>query len=507
MLMPVPEKIERLEGEFVRPRTVRLNPHSAEAEPTAQTLAKDLYDICGIAIDQSADFEISIRADNDDIRPEGYKLELSPSCATLTSPHAAGQYYAAQTLLQIFALSKGPIPCVLIEDAPYYKTRSVMLDLGRTPFTPELIRRVIRIMGRLKLNSLHLHLFDDHLNSVRFENLPLGHENPRALPIQEYADIIRYAREHHISVVPEFECWGHAGSILYHYPKLYGAPGMWEGFSFGIGEELYTLLERMFEEFVPIVEDESVFHVGLDEANWALLPSVKPEDAEKYSPTLHVLRLHQILQRVARKHGKKITMRLWADHGGRPLPPELVGNVIIEPWMYFEGREADIREKISRYSRTGTPFMMGGGMSSVHFDGHYGATRIWCQEARGAGNVEGINICAWETNDIARKLIGIYGGSNYAWNPNQPGPGENDGHSEWHRGQMTKKMRQWQVAFRDADPNALDFDRGPEVYDGHYTWPPLAGVPVAPTALLVDPRTVDAFHESEAKPTAGGDVP
>lgn len=502
MLIPVPQRTERLDGELSRPRTIRIAPQSAETEVIAQLLARDLYETCGITVDKNALFaiylELSENREGEFLGEEAYRIELQDGEVKVRGGGAPGLFYATQTLLQIFALSKGPIPCVRIEDWPRYRTRSVMLDLGRTPFSSELIRRVIRIMARLKLNSLHLHLFDDHLNSVRFETLPLGHENPRALPIQEYASIIHYAREHHVSVVPEFECWGHAGSILYHYPKLYGAPGMWEGFSFGIGEELYELLERMFDEFIPIVEEESVFHVGLDEANWALLPSVKPEDTDKYSPTLHVMRLHQIVQRIARKHSKKLTMRLWADHGGRPLPSQLVDSVIIEPWMYFEGREADIRDKIAKYSGDGkTRFMMGGGMSSVHFDGHYGATRVWCQEGRESPNVEGINICVWETNDIAGKLIGIYGGSNYAWNPDQPGPGENDSHSEWHRGQMTKKMRQWQTAFRDADPNALDFDRGPEVYDGHYVWPPLAGVPVAATALLVDPRTVDAFHESE----------
>jgi len=347
-------------------------------------------------------------------------------------------------------------------------------------------------MCRLKLNSLHLHLFDDQLNAVRFKDLPLGRENPMALSIEEYGEIIEYARRHHISVVPEFECWGHAGSIVYHYPKLCGGPGMWGGFSFCIGEELYELLEKMFDEFMPILETESVFHVGLDEAIWALLPSVVPEDADKYTPSTHVARLYETLGRVAQRHGKRITMRLWADHGGRPIPEELIGKVIVEPWCYFEGREHDIEEKVARFSGKGKPrFMMGGGMSQLHFGGHYGATRIWCREGKDSPNVEGINICVWETNDISGKMIGLYGGAEYAWSPESPGPRPEDPHGEWQRGKLQINMRKWQAKFPDANPHAIDLDRGPEAFHGKYCWPPFAGLPVAPTALLIGPGNAE----------------
>jgi len=426
-------------------------------------------------------------------------LDVDESSAKLTGQDTAGLHWVCQTLLQLFALSKKDfIPCVKITDWPHYKTRSVMLDMGRAPYSKALIKRVIRIMHRLKLNSLHLHLFDDYLNAVRFKTLPLGSENPFALDISDYADIIRYARSYGISVVPEFECWGHAGSILFHYPHLYGAPGMWEGFSFGIGEELYDLLTKMFDEFVPVLEDECVFHVGLDEANWATLPSVTEADKDRYSPSEHVRRLHEILTAAGDKHGKKITMRLWADHGGRPIPEELKDKVIVEPWMYFEGRASAIKEKVANYSGEGkTPFMMGGGMSQLHWTGHFGATRVWCKEAMDSPNCEGINICVWESNNVGGKMLGIFGGADCAWSPDKPDPKPEDAHSEWSNGKLIELMRRWQGKFPDADPAGLDADRGPEVQDGKYCWPPFAGVPVTRSCMLIDPRTVDSFHEDQ----------
>lgn len=501
ILVPAPKEIKELGATIEMPRCVWIISNEG-CDSAAMSLASDLRAVCGARIEESAEYTISLEIRHQAMPAEGYRLEVGESVAYISAEDAAGLWWGCQTLVQLCAMSSGRIPCVRIKDWPHYRTRSVMLDMGRAPYSAALIKRVIRIMSRLKLNSLHLHLFDDHLNAIRFKSLPLGSENPFALSIEDYAEIIRYARERNISVVPEFECWGHAGSILYHYPNLYGAPGMWEGFSFGIGEELYDLLARMFDEFVPILEDECVFHVGLDEANWATLPSVSEADKDRYTPTEHVRKLHEILSSIGEKHGKTIRMRLWADHGGRPIPEELKDKVIVEPWMYFEGRAEAIRQKVAAYSGEGkTPFMMGGGMSQLHYQGHCGATRIWCKEAMNSPNCEGINICVWESNNVPGKMIGIFGGADSAWSPDKPDPKPEDLHSEWSGGKLVQLMRRWQSIFADADPAALEQDRGPEVQSGKYCWPPFAGVPVAPTCTLVDPRTVDAFHEDQHQAT------
>jgi hypothetical protein len=97
-------------------------------------------------------------------------------------------------------------------------------------------------------------------------------------------------------------------------------------------------------------------------------------------------------------------------------------------------------------------------------------------------------------------MIGIFGGADSAWSPDKEDPKPEDLHSEWSGGRYMQLMRRWQSVFPDADPAALEQDRGPEVQSGKYCWPPVAGVPVAPTCKLVDPRTVDEFHEDQQKP-------
>ncbi|MDD4890753.1 MAG: family 20 glycosylhydrolase, partial [Phycisphaerae bacterium] len=430
----------------------------------------------------------------------GYRRRLSPEGVDMVGADAAGLFYATQTLLQVLALRPKPagriadIEALEITDWPHYRVRELMLDVGRAPFSVPLLRRAVRIMARLKLNTLHLHLHDDPLNGLRYDKLPLGSENPTAMTIDDLRCLVAYARQWHVEIIPELEAWGHAGSIVYHYPNLIGGPGMWGGFSFAIGEELYDLLEKMLDEVVPVLEPNCTVHLGLDEANWYTLPSVPADRKNDYSPERHVARLHEILQRVGKRHNRKPRLRIWADHGGRPVPADIAPDVIVEPWMYTECREANIREKVAKYGGAGKPpFMMGGGMSSMHLSGTFGATALWCQAAMDMPNCEGIDICMWENNNLAGQLMGVFGGADYAWTPLTPAIGEKDNlFRERIQGDVLIRMKKWQSAFPDADDGAIRLDTGPEVHAGRYIEGPLAGHPVAPTAAMKEPPPIDA---------------
>ena len=457
----------------------------------ADRLAKDLVEICGVDARVGGDgMPVRVKIQHGIAKPEGYSLKIARDSMTLTAADEAGLFYAAQTLVQILAFSPDALELLQIRDWPHYRTREVMLDMGRAPYSMKLLRRVIRIMARLKLNGLHLHLYDDHLNSLRFKKLPLGKENPRAISIDDLAEIVSFARRHHIAVVPELEAWGHAGAILYHYPELYGASAANEGYSFGIGESLYDLLEKMFDEVIPVLEPECAVHVGLDEARWALLPSVPPERESHYSPKMHVVRLHEILQKLGRKHGRSIRMRLWSSHGGWFVLEPIRDKVTLEPWQYYGSHADDIRIKLLRYGGAGKPaFVMGAGMSGQHPQGAYTATRLWCQGAMHCPNVEGVNICIWETNNVADQLVGVYAGADYAWTPRTPETLEQDPLGEKLRGRILHGMKQWQTAFPEARSDRIRADMGAEVHRGFYVTGPLAGKPVAPTCTLPDPRT------------------
>jgi hypothetical protein len=123
----------------------------------------------------------------------------------------------------------------------------------------------------------------------------------------------------------------------------------------------------------------------------------------------------------------------------------------------------------------------------VAYNGNYEATRIWCQEGIKYPNVVGVTLCMWESNDLARRLITLYGGAGFAWNPETPARQE-DPLGERLRQRLDREMINWQLIFPDATPNAINADRGPEVKTGRYVWPPLAGKPVAPTMDFAAPK-------------------
>ena len=505
-LVPYPQKLVYRGEKVPFPRDISVqglegrNPGEARTMETLQALFRLMPDV-------KADFgggfpyKITFEKDARITQPEGYALTSDATGVTVRFGTEAGEFYGAQTAYQLLAYAyhgtqfllfdqrpaevQRCLPVLSIEDAPAYAIRSSMADLGRAPFSPALLKRLIRIMGQLKLNTLHLRLYDDELCGFRFAHLPLGQENPHALAADDLVEIVRYARTYHIAVIPELESWGHVQSIIYHYPQLRGGPGMTGGSSFGIGEPTYALLEKIYEEIIACLDDTAAVHVGLDEAVWAALPGTENQGG---SPAALVGRIHQILMRVAARQHKQITMHLWADHGGRPLPKELEGKVVIEPWAYVETNGPDIINKLKQYGGAGkTPLMMGAGNGWGQVHGDYEATRIWCIEGRKYPNVLGVTLCLWGSNDLAGRLVTLYGGAGFAWNPNQPQRAPNDPCGELLRARIDADMRNWQVIFSDADPGAIDADRGPEAGLGRYLWPPRARQAVAPTVDFVPP--------------------
>jgi hypothetical protein len=480
--------------------------HGLDAtDPALRTTIGTLKSLFATLPDVTADFggvwPYAIRFVVDDAvsHPEGYTLVSDAGGMTVRAGAPAGLFYGAQTVHQLLAhayhggrflrfgdglspraaAARRAIPVLRIEDEPQFAVRSFMADLGRAPYSMPLLKRLVRIMAHLKLNTLHLHLLDDELCGFRFERLPLGRETPFALDATSLRELVVYARSHHVSVLPEIESWGHVNSIVYHYPHLRGAAGQYGGSSFGIGEKTYALLEQIYEEIVPCLEQTAAVHLGLDEAIWAVLPG---EENNGHTPENMVGRLHDILMEVGKRHGRRLTMHVWADHGGRPLPEALRDRIVVQPWGYHEASTPAIIEQVRKYGGEGKPpVMLGGGASWIRCHGDYEATRVWSIEGSKHSNVLGVTLCLWGTNDLAGRLITLHAGADFVWSPTTPEKAETPFATEALRNQLDQRMRQWQVLFPDADPAAINADRGPEVELGRYVWPPRAREAVAPT--------------------------
>lgn len=287
-LCPTPQKVDLADQQIARPRHLRLDiqARSDAATRDAARLAEDLLDIAGVEAGPGvAGPPLTLRIDAAGLRPQGYRLVVAADGIELVGADEPGLFYGGQTLLQHLAAADahGRVAACRIEDWPHYRVRELMLDLGRAPHAMRLLKRAVRIMARLKLNSLHLHLNDDQLNGLRYDRLPIGSENRWAIGIDDLRQLVAYARRWHVQVVPEIEAWGHAGSVCYHYPHLVGGPGMWGGFSFAIGEELYDVMEQMLDEVMPVLEPDCFIHWGLDEAIWALSKSVPAARRGEYT--------------------------------------------------------------------------------------------------------------------------------------------------------------------------------------------------------------------------------
>ena len=252
------------------------------------------------------------------IAPEGYRLEVNPTgIVTITSSDAAGAFYARQTLEQMREGTN--YPCAVVTDAPQYRWRGFLLDEGRHFFGKETVKRVLDLMAYHKLNVFHWHLTEDQgwridvpgmpelvkYGSVRPESPSHGatlkkladyqyrSESLNGIPYGPYfysesdlREIVAYAKERHIKVVPEIDMPGHALAILAAYPKLACFPENiktrmawpdWGIFAdvLCVGNDdtlgfLYRVLDYVCDVF-----PSDVIHIGGDECpfvNWAKCP-------------------------------------------------------------------------------------------------------------------------------------------------------------------------------------------------------------------------------------------
>lgn len=529
LLTPVPQRWKKTFGTFAFGAQVSVLLRGDEPARDAflwNLLRDDLARLLQRPIDRtdSADSaQISLLVDGGDLPAEGYTLVVEPKGIRVRARDGRGLFHGIQTLLQLVAMQhrRAVVPLGEIVDWPQYPNRWLMCDMGRATWTFDLLKRVVRIAARLKYNGVHLHLHDNELNSVRYDGLPLGSENPWALPVSKFAELIAYAKDYQIQIIPELESWGHVGSLLQHYPHLYGATrphGI--GHTFGVGPETFALLEKIFDPWAAILPDGSVFHVGAEEANWRLLPGADP--AKYNRGTLYRI-LHELAQARAKAHGKKFQTMIWHDWKMKDIetfmPPDLRDEVIAGPWHYHSTEKilAQLPRFFVRphkmYTKDGTlrsRFICGAGGSATHEFGAFKATLTWAVEARTYPNCLGVDVMFWGTNDVNRQLPTIYFGSHCIWNPlgarDLLPP---DQYPEDAYGTIATEMKHWQALFPDADPEAINSDRGEEVFMGTWRWGEKHGQPVLPLwmpeKLLLGDQPDPATPKSAAVRTTPSD--
>ena len=263
----------------------------ADRERLTQLLSSRLP---GVEIRQSrSNNQIELRLIPDStIIPEAYKIKVDKKHVVVTASAAAGLFYGVQTLAQIIDENGGEIAQLTITDAPRFPYRGVMIDVSRNFRDKDFIKKQIDAMARLKLNRLHLHLTDGAGWRMEIDKYPRltefaawrkgetwkqwdGHYCERTdsgahggyYTKDDLREIVDYASDRFITVIPEIEMPAHSEEVLAAYPELSCSGTQYGHSDFCIGnEKTFEFLQDVLDEVMEVFPSEYI-HIGGDEAS------------------------------------------------------------------------------------------------------------------------------------------------------------------------------------------------------------------------------------------------
>lgn len=319
---------------------------SPETQKAAQTLEKALKN-GGLDTSRKTSVKDALRLTlAPELGKEGYELEITPDGINLSVGSPAGAFCAAQTLLQSLSLlpeGKTALPSLKIKDAPRFKWRGLMIDSGRNPRTLEELKKIVNLMSFYKFNTLHWHLTDDQgwrieikkypklteIGSIRAGTPTLGNRNKcDDKPFgffhtqKEIKELVDYARERNITIVPEIEVPGHACAAIAAYPE-YGNKDIknyqpavstqWGvlPYLFSPTEETFQFLDDVMTEVAALFPDSPYIHVGGDEApkgQWQQSATAQKIMKENGLKNEHELQSYFIrrVEKIVNSKGKKL---------------------------------------------------------------------------------------------------------------------------------------------------------------------------------------------------------
>lgn len=227
---------------------------------------------------------------------EGYLLTVGRTGISVEARTQAGLFYGMQTLVQLIAVNGKNLPRLEITDFPRFPYRGLHLDVGRHMFPPEFIKRYLDLMARFKFNHFHWHLTEDQGWRIEIKKYPklqemaawrnetiVGHAGKSDhydgqryggfYSQEEIRDIVRYAAERHITIIPEIEMPGHSRAALAAYPSLgcTGGPytvattwGVFDDVYCAGKEETFVFLQDVLDEVMELFPGTYI-HIGGDE--------------------------------------------------------------------------------------------------------------------------------------------------------------------------------------------------------------------------------------------------
>ena len=287
---------------------------------------------------------------------ESYSLDVTRAGAKLDAPTTLGALHGLQTFFQLVATTDDgfAVPALSIQDKPRFPWRGLLIDVGRHFIPLDVLKRNLDGMAAVKLNVLHWHLSENQGFRVESKKFPKLHEmgsDGLFYTQDEIRDLIAYARERGIRVVPEFDMPGHSTAWFVGYPELASAPGpyqierKWGVFDPAMDpsqERTYKFLDDFLGEMAGLFPDH-YFHIGGDEVNgkqWDANPKIqefKRSHGIKNNEDLQAY-FNKRVQEIVSKHGK--TMVGWDEI----LRPDLPKNIVVQSWRGQESLAAAAKQ-------------------------------------------------------------------------------------------------------------------------------------------------------------------
>jgi hexosaminidase len=356
-LMPMPSTVRPGSGELPVTNTFSIE-FKGYTEPrlerASQRFMRELAGVTGLSIGSgTADASKPILVATTDhaslpvqavIEDESYTLDVTPNQAALHAANPLGTMHGLQTFLQLVRVTPSGFaaPAVHIEDTPRFPWRGLMFDSGRH-FTPiDVLKRNIDGMEAVKLNVVHWHLSENQGFRVESKTFPklteLGSDG-LFYTQAEVKDIIEYARDRGIRVMPEFDMPGHATAWFVGYPQIASGAGPykiereWGVFDPAMdptNDATYRFLEKLLAEMTALFPD-AFFHIGGDEVNgkeWDANPKIqafmKAHDLKNNHDLQHYFNQH--VEKILEKHHK--TLVGWDE----VIAPGLPNDSVVQSW-------------------------------------------------------------------------------------------------------------------------------------------------------------------------------
>ena len=355
--VPRPVSVEYKEGKFLLDKNIRIEGGDAFTVQYLKDHLARVFNPVGDSWNPAPGAKITfVRVKT--FPAEGYALDVRPDGIVISATDRAGEFYAVQTLLQmlpaqVYRRATGPdamlirqweIPCVSIVDQPRFPWRGSMLDVSRNFFDKEYILRHLDYLAYHKINKFHWHLTDDNGWRVEIKKYPkltqVGAWRGRDEALQpsfnsgeeryggyytqqELREIVAYAAERNIEIIPEFDLPGHSKALAVSYPEivchhdedLLSVQGETHNVICVGRESNYKMLENIIKELAAIFPSK-YFHIGVEEVvteSWKHCP-----DCQKLMKKLGYTDENQLLgyftermEKILAKYGK--TLEGWED--------------------------------------------------------------------------------------------------------------------------------------------------------------------------------------------------